>query len=411
MRKLLVSSFVLVGIAGCGGSSSAPNDKDPNPPVATTPTTVTDISRNGYSALNYDPTNPNNLDSLPVPASPGEERTWVESIDMSDDFSYDFSSTSRTDFGSKADGGNKWVNFYHAEWDGPGATYWKPDHVATTGGKLEFSVSRNSSTSKENRLGVNAGCISSLDQVQYPVYVEASVSLADISLASAFWLLSPDDTQEIDVMEMYAGSGDDGRNGYFSKLVHLSHHSFIRTPFTDYQPKDKNSWWESSIDGFQSWGEYSYNGGTRNYMQFGVYWVNPYHFEYYINGELVRVVYDKAFATKMYGEWTYTYPKVDSQRKLTFTNGYQDVEQYAQNSDDFEFKLLEEASQKSPISVIDPYDYQSGEGFHKPADIIINMELQSWWVNEAPTDQELADSSGKNTMLVDWVRVYKPKVD
>ncbi|MCF7352983.1 hypothetical protein [Vibrio sp. CK2-1] len=412
MKKSFTLSMITLVLFGCNSSGgNSDNNSSPEPitnnngvtiskPGSRSITKITDISRFGYKDQSYDPSN---LSALPIPAYPGEDKQWVKDSDLSDDFEYTFSATSnRSNFGG--DKNNKWYNFYHQEWDGPGATYWQEDHVAVQNGNLEISVSRNSRTDKQNKPGVTAGCISSHQQVQYPVFVEASVSLADISLASAVWLLSPDDTQEIDILEAYAGA--DNGNDYFSKMIHLSHHSFIREPFQDYQPRDENSWWKSDISGFNSWGEYGWNGGNRQYIQIGVNWVNPYHFEYYINGELVRVVYNNAFATKQYGEWVYSYPKVDSDNNLVI-EGYQNVDIYAKSTNDFDFNTLKAASEQSPASVIDPLNYQNGKGFYKPADIIINMELQSWWTND-PTDSDLADTSGKNKTLVDWVRVFKP---
>lgn len=403
-------------LAGCGGGSgNGPTDPGGQngvaPPQAgpDSSTTLTDISTLGYGSVSEDP---EDVHRLSVPAFAGVGKKWQERTDMSDDFQYEFEATSeRQDFGD-----GRWYNFYHSSsWDGPGATYWQHDHVTVKNGKAEFHVSRSDRTDKQDKPGVNAACISSNNQVQYPVFVEASVSMSDISLAAAVWLLSPDDTQEIDILESYAGSGNG--NTYFSKFIHLSHHSFIRQPFTDYQPRDRNSWWQGSSDdhhmgGRSSWGEYTWNDGDRQYIQIGVHWVNPYHFEYYINGELVRVLYNNAFATKMYSgtspTWSYSYPKVDSNNDLVNDNtGYQAVEIYEKNSDDFDFAYLKKASELSPASVIDPYNYQQGKGFYKPMDIIINNELQSWWTHD-PTDADLADESGKNVMLVDWVRVFKP---
>lgn len=415
MKRTFLLTAIAAMLAGCGGGSSdGPTEPDgqngvtPPQPGPDSSTTITNVSRLGYASITQDPSDVHNLD---VPAYAGTDQIWQEQTDMSDDFQYQFDATSeRKDFGD-----GRWYNFYHSSWDGPGATYWQHDHVTVKNGKAEFHVSRSDRTDKQDKPGVNAACISSNQQVQFPVFVEASVSMSDISLAAAVWLLSPDDTQEIDILESYAGSGNG--NTYFSKFIHLSHHSFIRQPFTDYQPRDKNSWWKGSNDdhhmgGHESWGEFTWNNGDRQYIQIGVNWVNPYHFEYYINGELVRVLYNNAFATKMYSEsaptWYYTYPKVDRNNDLMNDNtGYQAVEVYKQNSNDFNFDYLKQASEHSPASVIDPYNYQQGKGFHKPMDIIINNELQSWWEHD-PTDNELADTSGKNVMLVDWVRVFKP---
>ncbi|WP_413113612.1 hypothetical protein [Thaumasiovibrio sp. DFM-14] len=414
MKRIFLLSSILLSLTGCGGESnsnpSAPDDRFGVVPLHSGPnssTILTDISRSGYTSVSEVPADVHNLS---VPAHAGPNKTWQEQTALSDDFQYTFNPTAhQTDFGE-----GRWYNFYHSDWDGPGSTYWQHDHVAVKDGYLQFSVSRSDRDDKQGKPGVNAGCISSNNQVVFPVFVEASVSMSDISLAAAVWLLSPDDTQEIDILEAYAGGGNG--NNYFSKFIHLSHHSFIRNPFTDYQPKDVNSWWRGSTDahhlgGHESWGAHSWNNGDRQFVQIGVNWVNEYHFEYYINGELVRVLYNNAFATKMYDgtgwTWTYSYPKLDSHNELLMENGYQAVHIYKQNRQDFNFSDLEAASNLSPASVIDPYGYQGGKGFYKPMDIIVNNELQSWWTFD-PTDDDLADTSGKSTMLVDWIRVFKP---
>lgn len=414
MKKTFALSVLTLCLFGCGSSSSSGGDSGVQGGVAVPPadpdsrTELTSYSRLGYAAEGLDPAD---VVNLPIPANAGEGATWVEQPEFTDHFNYTFDATSnRSDFGER----NQWYNFYHHEWDGPGATYWREDHVSVADGKLTLVNSRNPEDPKQGRElgGVFAGCIASNGSVQYPVFVEASVSLANLSLASAVWLLTPDDTQEIDILEAYAGA--DNGNTYFSKFLHLSHHSFIRDPFTDYQPRDFNSWWEDSskvgdTGAFSSWGEHNWNGGDRQYIQVGAYWVNPYHFEYYVDGELVRVLYNKAFATKRNGVWTYSYPTVDENNDIHNDEwGYQAVAIHATSDagDEFDFAQLKGASEASNVSVIDPYDYQNGQGFNKAADIIINMELQSWWTND-PTDADLEDPN-KNTMLVDWIRTYKP---
>ncbi|WP_066218805.1 hypothetical protein [Formosa haliotis] len=240
---------------------------------------------------------------IPIPADPGEDKIWELQENVSDDFNYTFDASSgKTDFGN-----NKWYNFYHNAWDGPGTTYWKYNHVWVDGSDLLITSSRWSQTNEDlpktnapNKMGkpndgINAGCITSNNKVVYPVFVEASVSVANIALASDVWLLSPDDTQEIDIIECYGGA--DSNNAFFAKDIHLSHHSFIRNPFQDYQPRGKNTWYTRS-DITTSWGDYCWNNGERKYVNIGVNWISPFHFEYYIDGELVRVLYDKASATK-----------------------------------------------------------------------------------------------------------------
>lgn len=336
---------------------------------------------------------------IAVPASAGAGKEWQLQTAPSDDFNYTFNETTqRSNFGN-----NKWYNFYHNGWDGPGTTYWQHNHVSVDGNDLVLRASRNPSTTKMGVAGINSGCITSNNKVKYPVYVEANVSVANIALASDVWLLSPDDTQEIDIIECYGGAGNG--NAFFAQYIHLSHHSFIRTPFTDYQPRDFNSWWGKS--GVSSWGDYCWNNGNRKYVRIGVNWISPIHFEYYIDGELVRVLYDKAFATKKDGVWYYTYPTM-SNGNLNFSGGYQTVVDYASGSN-YSFQTLQQASNTSSTSVIDPYNFQGGNGFTKELDIIINVESQDWHVADGrtPSDADLLDPA-KNKMKVDWIRVYKP---
>jgi len=353
---------------------------------------------------------------IAVPADAGVGNIWELQTDASDDFNYTFNAVNnKTNFGE----GDKWYNFYHNNWDGPGTTYWKYNHVSVDGSDLIINSSRWYKASESapvspwpNKMskpeaGVNAGCITSNNKVKYPVFIEANVSVANITLASDVWLLSGDDWQEIDMIECYGGA--DNGNAYFAKYIHLSHHSFERSgTIKDYQPTDHNSWWEKS--GVSSWGEYCWNNGSRRYVRVGVNWIGPKHFEYYIDGELVRVLYDKAFATKKGSTWYYNYPTMTN-GVLDKSGGYQAVVAYSTGTT-YSFATLEAASNASSVSVIDPYNYQGGNGFTKELDIIINVESQSWHVdaNRTPTDADLANPA-KNTMKVDWIRVYKPVVE
>ncbi len=354
------------------------------------------------------------LEQTPLPSLLTANNTdWEIQKELSDDFNYVHKpANEKINFGEN----NKWYNFYHNGWDGPGTTYWKYNHVFVDGKELVLKASR---WNKENELspaspwpnkmgksnqGVNAGCITSNSKVLYPVFVEARVSVADIALASDVWLLSPDDTQEIDIIECYGGK--DPGNAYFSQFIHLSHHSFIREPFTDYQPRDLGSWHKR--EGVTSWGEFSWNNGERQYVNIGVNWVSPKHFEYYIDGKLERVLYDKAVATKQNGKWNYGYPTM-TDGKLDFNGGYQKITNNS-TSETYSLDELKKADAKSKVSIIDPYNYQGGKGFTKELDIIINIESQNWHVfdGRTPTDSDLADET-KNTMKVDWLRVFKPK--
>lgn len=353
--------------------------------------------------------------TVPVAPNAGENKSWELQEDLSDDFNYNFAeSTSRADFGPD----DKWYNFYHNSWDGPGTTYWKYNHVSVDGNDLILRTSRWDGSNEDlpftglpNKMerpngGISAGCITSNKKVLYPVFVESRVSVSNMAIASDVWLLSPDDTQEIDIIECYGGKNPN--NQFFSKFIHLSHHSFIRQPFTDYQPRDLGSWYDRS--GITSWGEeHNPISGDREYTNIGVNWIGPKHFEYYIDGSLERVLYDKAVATKENnGTWTYGYPTKDSSGALVFDGGFQKITGHS-TSTTYNIDNLIAASNASSVSIIDPFEYQGGNGFTKELDIIINVESQDWHVeaDRTPSDADLADAT-KNTMKVDWIRVYKP---
>ncbi|RME71962.1 MAG: glycosyl hydrolase family protein, partial [Verrucomicrobia bacterium] len=178
------------------------------------------------------------------------------------------------------------------------------------------------------------------------VYVEARAKIANSVLASDVWMLSPDDTQEIDIIEAYGASWSDGQQKdqtWFAERIHISHHVFIREPFQDYQPKDPGSWYHDGQGTL--WRE--------DFHRVGVYWRDPWHLEYYVDGKLVRTVSGK--------------------------------------------------------DIIDPHDFTGGTGLNKAMDIIINMEDQTWRSDQGltPTDEELANKED-HTFKVDWIRVYKP---
>ncbi len=362
-------------------------------------------------------------DNIPIPANPGNGNVWSLENSLSDDFSYTASFgagefASRSNFGPN----NQWYNFYHNPWDGPGYTYWDNSNVSVDGDNLVITVGYTPETTKGGTHGVASGCVTSNARVSYPVYVESSLSVANISLASCFWLLSPDDTEEIDIIENYGGVD------WFKNYTHISHHSFVRNPFTDYQPRDRNSWYPiPQVTAAGGWGPYCWNGGNRRYMRMGVNWIGPKHWEYYINGELVRVMYYNAMATKINGTWQYTYyNSVTANANGYFfpTNGgdgYSLVTTHS-TSNNYSFNTLKAASNASNgYSVIDTGWFQGGDntdedgngitveakGFTKELDIIINMESQSWLTNATPSQSDL-NSASKNQMKVDWVRVYKP---
>ncbi len=405
--KLFFLCISLLALFSCSSDNNGNNDDSDDEIIIDDPKEEPPVEITYDENVSYD--------QLPVPATIESGKTWVFQPEPSDDFNYTFEETDgRVDFGPD----DKWYNYYHDLWDGPGTTYWKYDHVSVDGSDLIIRSSRRViGNESEPRFGfppkmnlpdqgVSTGSITGNNKVQWPVYVEAKVSVADIALASDVWLLSPDNTEEIDIIECWGG--DENGNHLFSDIIHLAHHSFIRDPFTDYQPRDIGIFYRQG--GISSWGDYHYNGGERIYTYIGVNWISPFHIEYYIDAKIVRVLYDKAVATKKGDSWTYGYP--------TFTNGiltedtstgFQALVEHS-TSKYYSFDNLKAASDASEVSVIDPYDYQNGAGMGKEKDIIINVEAQTWQAaaGRIPTDAEL-ENPAKNTMKVDWIRVLKPE--
>lgn len=294
-------------------------------------------------------------EGISIPASPGSGKTWELQTDVSDDFNYEFEATSSA---AKFGEGEKWVNWYHNGWTGPRPTVWKRNNISVEDGKLTIRTTRTPGKTLtidgKRYAETNSGCVSSTTQIHYPVYIEGSLKVLNSVMACGFWMLSPDDTKEIDICEAY---GHDTRwtNPWFSnERIHLSHHVFIRQPFQDWQPHDEGSFY---TDGETIW--------NRDFHRYGVYWRDPWHIEYYIDGKLVRVRSGKE--------------QIDP---VHYTN------------------------------VVSPGNpaIDSREGLEDPMDIIIDIEDQTWRAVQglSPTDEELFNEPEKNTLLVDWVRIYKP---
>ncbi|MGA9639481.1 family 16 glycosylhydrolase [Flavobacterium sp.] len=301
---------------------------------------------------------------IPVPADAGTGNKWEFQEDVSDDFEYNFAATaSKTTFGTNG----KWTNFYHNAWDGPGLTKWTYENVSVADGLLQLKTTRVDGETKSYDYGGNTltgkatrlGAVYSNKQIQYPVYIESRIKIANTVCTSGAWMLSPDDTQEIDFMEAWGGKAT--RNNVaggrqFSKTIHLSHHVFIRSPFEDYQPADATTWYTDSKVG--DW--------TNEYHRYGVYWKSPTELEYYIDGKLVR-----------------------STNNLDSSGGKDGID---------------------PKSFTSPTKEKTTRtGLNKAMDILITMEDQNWraGIGCTPTDEEIKDIDG-NTMKIDWIRILKP---
>lgn len=210
--------------------------------------------------------------TIPVPANPGAGMKWEFNADVSDDFEYLAPAANKGSSFTK-----KWEDWYHNPWEGPEPTKWKRENSYVKDGMLHILGDRPAGTTI-----TNTGIITSKIQVQFPVYVEASAKVMNSTLANGIWMLSTDDTQEIDIAEAYGS--DRWNNPWFAPdRMHLSHHVFIRDPFTDWQPHDEGSFY---TDGSTIWRE--------DFHRYGVYWKDPWNLEYYIDGKLVRTRSGKA---------------------------------------------------------------------------------------------------------------------
>ena len=306
---------------------------------------------------------------ISIPADAGSGHEWQLQEEVSDDFEYEFQPTTEP-----ATINERWINQYRGNWKGPGTTIWHHENVAVSRGWLWIQATRTPGETKAFKTDTDQdgkpepfdlpatrlGCVTSVGTVQHPAYVEARVKIANAVLASDVWMLSEDSTQEIDILEAYGGRGDDNRADWFAKRLHISHHVFIRRPFQDYQPHDDSTWY--TRPGLRAKPGKSY--WTNKFIRVGVFWRDPLHLEYYIDGRLVKT-----------------------------TSGLDDSD---------------------GRGGIDPRGYTkdaSGKrtGLSKPMHIILNMEAQDWnsAAGRTPTDEELKRKRD-HTFLVDWVRVYKP---
>lgn len=302
------------------------------------------------------PDSGNEWSTIKIPANPGDENVWELQEEVSDDFNYTFESvTSETTIEGK------WTNFYHNGWDGPSPSKWVHENVEVSDGVLKLKATRVEGETKvgscngvtTNLPATRMGCITSTKRIIYLVFVETRVKVTNAYMASDIWMLSPDDTQEIDVLEAYGHKT--AENDWYAQRLHISHHVFIRNLFQDYQPKDQSTWYTG--DETTYWSDH--------WLRIGVYWKSPTHLEYYVNGELIKI------------------------------------------SDN-----LDTVGDKDGI---DPLNYTSPDGkaatrtgLNKEMDIIINIEDQTWnaCAGRTPSNEDIKDTE-KHTFKVDWIRVYK----
>jgi|GEM_PF-1179288 len=286
---------------------------------------------------------------VPAQAPPG--MIW-ELNPVSDSFDYESSSKNLHPEFEK-----RWKELYINNFSGPSLTSYHKDHSWITNGML------NIHGAWDNTLPIiYTGCISSKATLSYPMYMEAKVKQAGCMLANNIWMISGDETEELDMLESYPNQ-QEGKE-FLDERIHLSHHTFIRQPFTDYQPRDEEgvfgTWYYET--GKSTWRD--------DFFTIGVYWVNPHEAQYFINGKLVRTI---------------------KKNEHNFIDPDGDLSEHTTTFD-----------------ALDKYGYTGGTGLSKPQHIIINMEQQDWLsdLDIYPTKEDLNDANSRNTYLIDWIRVY-----
>lgn len=274
-------------------------------------------------------------DQYPVPVGPGAGKSWQLEWKFSDQFNYNGK------VGTNFEG--KWKDTYFTGWTGPGRTEWAKSHSDVKNGKLILRASpKNNST-------VNMGIISSKAKVHYPVYIEAMIKPANLELSSNLWMLSSDATQELDILEIYAGSAQT----WWAKRANTNFHIFFRDQNTNAVLKD-----------FKDTRKYTTNqdnGYWRSgYHRFGAYWKSPTEVTFYMDGQLMP---NSSWANRV------------------FKSGAGEI---LQNKNQHSVK--------------------------KNMHIIIDLEEHEWRFDAGNVDSNAAlNNNNRNRMYVDWIRTYRAK--
>ncbi len=214
---------------------------------------------------------------VPLPSQMQAAQNWQLVDDFSDNFSY---TTKNAAFFSK------WHDNHIRGWKGPGATYFSAKHSDLVNGRLVLSAESVPESAQgkvvnygdfKSKKTIYTGFVTAKKNIEYPIFVEASMKISGLALASNFWMLSDDDKYEIDVTETY------GDTDYNAKQMSTNYHIFKRDPVTN--------------DYLEDYGHKPKHYTTPNkallnqdFHRFGFYWKNPKHMEFYLDGELVRTL-------------------------------------------------------------------------------------------------------------------------
>lgn len=200
---------------------------------------------------------------IPVPVKLEQDMAWELQDNLSDSFNYS---------GKEDEFHSKWQDKHIHGWLGPGLTEWKPDHSEVCGGNLVLHATRKPNTNK-----VYCGFVTAKHTVKYPVYMEVSMKVSGLKLASNFWVLSDDDRNELDVTETY------GNDDFLGRRMSTNYHIFNRDSVTNNILEDYGH--VQQLHGTDN------NALFRNaFHRFGMYWKDATHVEFYLDGKLVRTL-------------------------------------------------------------------------------------------------------------------------
>ncbi|MCF2948208.1 family 16 glycosylhydrolase [Paraglaciecola aquimarina] len=233
------------------------------------------LSSCSYSGINH--TNGLGWQDVSLPENINSTAKWELIDEVSDNFNY---------VGKTAEFYDKWHDNHIRGWKGPGATYFSAQHSALENGLLVLSASAVPEPQQgkpadyggfKSKKTIYTGFVTAKRNIEYPIFVEASMKISSLALASNFWMLSDDDKYEIDVTETY------GDTDYNAKQMSTNYHIFKRDPGTndyleDYGHKAKH---------YQTPDKALLN---KDFHRFGFYWKSPKHMEFYLDGKLVRVL-------------------------------------------------------------------------------------------------------------------------
>lgn len=243
------------------------------------------LSISACSNINPADTKSANLSSpdwqaIPLPAQLAEAHQWQPVEFISDDFNYEQKNKAFY---------QKWYDNHIRGWKGPGATYFSADHSFIENGKLVLTAASVPANQQgktidygnfKTKKTIYTGFVTAKQNIEYPIYVEASLKVSSLALANNFWMLSDDDRNEIDVTETY---GDSDKT-----VTHMStnYHIFKRDPVTndyleDYGHKQQ---FATTADKAKL---------NQDFHRFGFFWKSPKYMEFYLDGKLVRTLTDK----------------------------------------------------------------------------------------------------------------------